>query len=70
VTLREGQNREIRRLFARVGARVRRLERIALGPLQLGGLPSGRYRRLRAPEIEALYRSAGLWQAAPPAPGR
>ena len=56
VTLREGQNREIRRLFARVGAKVRRLERIALGPLQLGGLATGQYRRLRAPEVEALKR--------------
>ncbi len=71
VTLREGQNREIRRLFARVGVKVRRLERIALGPLQLAGLGIGQYRRLRAPEVEALYRAAGLWQAAaPPPPGR
>ena len=71
VTLREGQNREIRRLFARVGVRVRRLERIALGPLQLGGLPIGQYRRLRAPEIEALNRVSGLWHAATPSsPGR
>jgi pseudouridine synthase len=68
VTLREGQNREIRRLFARVGVKVRRLERIALGPLQLGGLPTGQYRRLRAPEVEALYRAAGLWQTAAPRP--
>ena len=71
VTLREGQNREIRRLFARVGAKVRRLERVALGPLQLGGLPIGQYRRLRASEIEALQSRTGLWQpAAPPRPGR
>lgn len=71
VILREGQNREIRRLFARVGVKVRRLERIALGPLQLAGLGIGQYRRLRAPEVEALYRAAGLWQAAaPPRPGR
>ena len=66
VTLREGQNREIRRLFARVGAKVRRLERVALGPLQLASLPIGQYRRLRASEIEALKRVAGLWQAAAP----
>lgn len=68
VTLREGQNREIRRLFARVGVKVRRLERIALGPLQLAGLAIGQYRRLRAPEVEALYRAAGLRQAAAPLP--
>ncbi len=71
VTLREGQNREIRRLFARVGAKVRRLERVAIGPLQLGGLATGQYRRLRAPEVEALKRSVGLCEAAAPLrPGR
>ncbi len=71
VTLREGQNREIRRLFARVDVKVRRLERIALGPLRLAGLAIGQYRHLRAPEVEALYRSVGLCQAAaPPRPGR
>jgi len=71
VTLREGQNREIRRLFARVGVKVRRLERVALGPLQLGGLPSGQYRPLRVPEVESLKNSVGLGEAtAAPRPGR
>ena len=60
VTLREGQNREIRRLFARVGVKVRRLERVSLGPLRLAGLACGRYRHLNAGEIAALYRVAGL----------
>jgi len=60
VTLHEGQNREIRRLFARIGVKVRRLERIGLGPLRLAGLASGRYRHLNPGEIAALYRSAGL----------
>jgi len=60
VTLHEGQNREIRRLFARIGVKVRRLERISLGPLRLAGLASGRYRHLNPGEIAALYRSAGL----------
>lgn len=60
VTLREGQNREIRRLFARVGVKVRSLERAAIGPLQLGRLPSGHFRPLRAEEIVALRRLVGL----------
>ena len=60
IILREGQNREIRRLFARVGAKVRRLERVALGPLQLRGLASGQYRRLRTAEIEALKRDRSI----------
>jgi pseudouridine synthase len=60
VTLREGQNREIRRLFARVGAKVRRLERVSLGPLRLAGLAIGQFRRLRADEVAALHQAVGL----------
>jgi len=60
VTLREGQNREIRRLFARVGVKVRRLERVALGPLRLSGLAIGRFRRLRDGEVAALHQAVGL----------
>lgn len=60
VTLREGQNREIRRLFARVGMKVRSLERVSIGPLALGRLPRGHFRRLRNEEVLALRRAAGL----------
>ncbi len=60
VTLREGQNREIRRLFARVGIKVKSLERVALGGLQLGRLPPGHFRPLRNEEILALRRSVDL----------
>lgn len=60
VTLHEGQNREIRRLFARVGAKVKTLERVALGPLKLGGLRAGHFRHLRPDEVLALRRSVRL----------
>jgi 23S rRNA pseudouridine2605 synthase len=60
VTLREGQNREIRRLFARVGLKVKTLERIALGSLKLGKLPHGHFRVLRSEEVLALRRSVDL----------
>jgi len=60
VTLTEGQNREIRRLFARVGAKVRSLERVALGTLKLGRLPPGKYRPLGNEEILMLRRSVRL----------
>jgi len=43
VTLREGQNREIRRLLAAIGFKVRRLERVSIGPLVLKGLASGEW---------------------------
>jgi len=54
LVLMEGQNREIRRLLAKVGHKVQRLERVALGPLELGDLPVGHYRLLTAQEIAAL----------------
>ena len=52
--LTEGRNREIRRMLARVGHKVIRLERIAFGPLKLGRLPMGRCRPLRPTELKAL----------------
>ncbi len=60
VTLTEGQNREIRRLFARVGIKVRSLERVALGALALGRLQRGQFRALGAQEVLALKRSVRL----------
>jgi pseudouridine synthase len=60
ITLTEGQNREIRRLFARVGIKVKSLERVAIGSLELGRLPRGHFRALRGEEILALRRSVRL----------
>jgi len=54
VGLNHGQNREIRRLFARVGHKVMRLKRIEFGPLSLGRLPEGRFRPLTAIELKSL----------------
>jgi pseudouridine synthase len=58
VTLQEGMNREVRRIFARFGLRVARLKRIRLGPLSLGSLSEGRFRALTSQEVEALRASA------------
>lgn len=55
--LREGKNREIRRLLAKVGHKVITLERIAFGPLRLGYLSPGRFRELRPAEIQELRRA-------------
>lgn len=52
--MREGQNREIRRLMARVGHKVMQLQRIEFGPLKLGRIASGKFRPLKPPEIKAL----------------
>ena len=56
VTLREGRNRQIRRMCAEIGAKVVRLERVAVGSLTLGDLPRGAWRRLTAAEAAALKR--------------
>jgi 23S rRNA pseudouridine2605 synthase len=58
ITLREGRNREVRRMLAKVGHPVRRLKRVALGHLTIKGLPVGRYRRLTDAEVRYL-RSLG-----------
>ncbi|HEX4106881.1 MAG TPA: pseudouridine synthase [Solirubrobacteraceae bacterium] len=60
LTLREGRNRQVRRMCAAVGHRVLELQRVRLGPLSLDGLAPGGHRRLAAPEISALRRAAGL----------
>ncbi|MEM9414312.1 MAG: pseudouridine synthase [Planctomycetota bacterium] len=60
ITLREGQNREIRRILARLGFKVTKLKRVALGPVKLKTLKSGNWRLLTAPEVKKLRRAAGL----------
>lgn len=55
ITMTEGQNREIRRLFARVGHKVMKLERIGFGPLRLGRLSIGEYRDLSREELAELH---------------
>ena len=69
VALREGRNREVRRLWEAVGMQVSRLMRTAYGPIALpGGLARGRHRELNYPEIKVLYDSVGL--TPPDAPSR
>lgn len=58
VILTEGQNREVRRLFARVGHKVLKLRRTAFGPLKLGQLEPAAYRPLTATELKALRHYA------------
>jgi 23S rRNA pseudouridine2605 synthase len=57
MVLSEGRNREIRRLLARVGHKVLRLRRVAVGGLKLKDLKPGECRRLTTDEVERL-RSA------------
>lgn len=54
ITLREGKNREIRRILARLGHKVQQLRRIAVGPLKLHDLPIGAHRLLMREEVDKL----------------
>ena len=54
VTLLQGRNRQIRIMFERIGHPVRRLRRIAVGPLRLGDLPQGAYREMTPREVRLL----------------
>ena len=54
MVLTEGRNRQIRRMMARLGYKVRDLLRIKIGPLSLKGLPSGAYRKLTVKELAKL----------------
>lgn len=58
MVLAEGRNREIRRVLAKVGHKVERLRRIAIGPLRLAELPTGQVRPLEAEEVRRLERAA------------
>lgn len=60
VVIREGRNRQVRRMLEAVGHPVRDLQRTAFGPLRLGRLKEGDWRRLRQPEIEELRKAARL----------
>jgi pseudouridine synthase len=58
ITVREGRNHLVRRLCEAVGHRVEKLQRVALGPLELGKLPLGDFRPLTPREVTALRRAA------------
>ena len=58
LTLKEGRNRQVRRMCAAVGHPVLELERVAYGPLTLGRLAVGGYRALRPREVAALRAAA------------
>lgn len=64
IVLREGKNREIRRILARLGHKVVQLKRLAIGSLKLGDLPTGAYRPLDSREVKKLYNEVAAAQAA------
>ncbi|WP_417731228.1 pseudouridine synthase [Rosistilla oblonga] len=64
IVLREGKNREIRRILARLGHKVVQLKRTAIGTLKLGDLPTGAYRPLNSREVKKLRDEVVASQAA------
>ena len=70
IVLAEGRNREIRRILARVGHKVVRLKRLAVGRLKLSDLPVGAWRRLMPAEIEGLLTEAKERKRERPEPKR
>lgn len=58
VTLIEGRNRQIRRMFEEIGHHVEKIKRVRYGPLELD-VPPGEYRRLKPEEVRRLQTSAG-----------
>lgn len=58
ITLIEGRNRQIRRMFEEVGHHVEKIKRVRYGPLELDVAP-GEYRRLQPAEVERLQTAAG-----------
>ncbi|AEV15497.1 RNA-binding S4 domain protein [Thermus sp. CCB_US3_UF1] len=54
LTLAEGRKREVRRMLQAVGYPVKRLLRVQVGPIRLGDLPPGKWRRLSEAEVAAL----------------
>lgn len=58
IVLNEGKNREIRRMLARLGHKVLRLKRTAIGPLELGTLAAGKSRKATPQEIAELRQTS------------
>ncbi|UJF31178.1 pseudouridine synthase [Paenibacillus hexagrammi] len=58
ITIYEGRNRQVRRMFEAISFPVIKLKRIKFGPIFLTGLPRGKYRHLTAGEVKELVEAA------------
>ncbi len=57
ITIKEGRNRQVRRMLAKVGHKVRELTRVKIGPLEIGRLKPGEFRMLSPREVESLRKT-------------
>lgn len=60
ITIHEGMNRQVRRMFEVLGYDVRKLDRVAYGPITKEGLPRGASRALTPQEVRSLKSMAGI----------
>lgn len=58
IVLTEGKNRELRRVFLSVSARIKKVHRVRIGPIHIKGLAPGRFRYLKDREVKALMEYA------------
>lgn len=54
MTITEGRNRQVRRMLEAVESKVSKLVRVAIGPVRIGDLPIGKWRKLEPAEVKAL----------------
>jgi pseudouridine synthase len=74
ITITEGRNRQVRRMVEAVGSKVLKLVRTAIGPIQIGSLEIGKWRKLAPAEVRTLWTSRpehgrGPRSRRPPPPG-
>lgn len=55
ITITEGKNRQVRKMFEKIGYDVEKLKRVSIGQLKLGSLKSGDYRPLTHKDLEKLF---------------
>ncbi|NPA32357.1 MAG: rRNA pseudouridine synthase [Aquificae bacterium] len=60
ITFHEGRKHIVKRYLASFGHRVKRLKRVALGPIKLGKLSPGKWRELNRGELAQLFKAVGL----------
>ena len=60
ISIHEGRNKQVKRMFRKLGFKVRSLHRIKYGPVSIGKLKYGQWRNLKQIEIDALKKTVGL----------